>query len=509
MLDFLFDTIIGGLEVVSDAIEFGPFQALSINSELIPQAERDRRRIMSNIDTPSSSSSSKGILDFPTAAPAKEEKKPSQGGQQKASTTTGRAQNKSTTKAPYVVERIAGEVVNEKFTISRVTKNISAALHEFDIDTDDDRQISRCFIIAFLKYNDLADKDIIDTFLYDDEDKAMYIQILRWFSEAENGNPNSLGKNSTIDDDTVAEFGKFTRWELSYIKEVLNESQALQIQNNFKSIMKNLEKYKAHEEPIIVDPIITVQHGAAVPKTGYTQDEKEAIAKSLNEEFKDILSDYIVDGMKLYKFNVLQDIAELVIVGKDLNGSSKYRIDPNLVIGNGVNLIYYINDNRGVISNIFINVKKHPALVKKIFDNPTYPLTLEEAQQVLADTFTDESIYYYIDMGSFSKYLNSMKPANVLKLENKLSAVSKIMAANNGIPAARLRLKEWKGLENFVLVSDGECRSPLGMQDATSKTIASGLTLSVVKDKINVTQIAGKEVKTAEFTITSKVGGDK
>jgi len=89
-------------------------------------------------------------------------------------------------------------------------------------------------------------------------------------------------------------------------------------------------------------------------------------------------------------------------------------------------------------------------------------------------------------MHSFSKFFTGMKPANIKKLEDKLAAVSNIMYSNNGISAARLRLKEWKGIDNFTLVSDKECHSPFAMQDATCAVINTSMIISVIKDDINV-----------------------
>lgn len=50
LTDLLFEGIIRGLETISDVIEYGPIEAVKINTSVIPQAERDYRRIMANID---------------------------------------------------------------------------------------------------------------------------------------------------------------------------------------------------------------------------------------------------------------------------------------------------------------------------------------------------------------------------------------------------------------------------------------------------------------------------
>lgn len=50
LTDLLFEGIIKGLETVSDVLEYGPVEAVKINTSVIPQAERDYRRITANIN---------------------------------------------------------------------------------------------------------------------------------------------------------------------------------------------------------------------------------------------------------------------------------------------------------------------------------------------------------------------------------------------------------------------------------------------------------------------------
>lgn len=49
----LLEGLIRGLEILADTIEYGPIEAAKINTSIIPQAERDYRRIMADIDKPS------------------------------------------------------------------------------------------------------------------------------------------------------------------------------------------------------------------------------------------------------------------------------------------------------------------------------------------------------------------------------------------------------------------------------------------------------------------------
>lgn len=50
LTDLLFEGIIKGLETVSDVLEYGPVEAVKINTSVIPLAERESRRIIANIN---------------------------------------------------------------------------------------------------------------------------------------------------------------------------------------------------------------------------------------------------------------------------------------------------------------------------------------------------------------------------------------------------------------------------------------------------------------------------
>lgn len=56
LTDLLFEGVIRGLETLSDVLEYGPIEAAKINTSVCPEAERDYRRIMADIDKPSNTS---------------------------------------------------------------------------------------------------------------------------------------------------------------------------------------------------------------------------------------------------------------------------------------------------------------------------------------------------------------------------------------------------------------------------------------------------------------------
>lgn len=487
--------IIRGLEALCDTIEYGPITALKINTSVCPEAERSYHQVMNG--TLSSSSSIEAKKIGKNVDPLVQEY---------ISITPDKAVINDTIKlitdTKTITDRCEAEIVIDKVTLHDVTNNISAAIHEFSVEADTDKQLITCFIMAYYKYNNRLIKSVLDNILKTDEDKNLYIGILRWFDSVEVGNPKKAG-SMLLEDSVVKELKELLNWQLSYDSDHTSAAQALSIKKGFEDILKNLENLK---EEIIVNPIVETV-GKVIPKSGFTDDEKKDILKKLESDFAEILKDHKEGGLLTYKFNILSDIAELVILDKELAGPpAHYRIDPNVIIGNGTNLIYYVVEPDGVLRDIYVNISKRPEIVKNIIDNPGYNLTPEEVQQCFADYFTIKQIYYCIDMGSFSKYITSIKQSKLNTLERKLTAVYNVFNNGHGIPAARLRLKEWRGIDNFVLISDKDCRSPFMANGSTCGEIVPGMIVSVDKDEITVSykDPTSKEMEEAKFTIRER-----
>lgn len=473
--------LIRGLEALCDTIEYGPITAVKINTSICPEAERSYHQVMNG--SLSSANSSDEIKS--TQKDTKQDTKP-------VALITSKQSSDDHVDAEIIV-------VN-KITIDQIITNISTAFHEFSIEDDIDKQLIMCFIAAYYKYNNRIDKDVLDKVIKTDEDKSLYIGILRWFDSVEVGNPRKAG-TLLLEDSVVKELKDLLNWQISYDSERVSAAQALNIKKEFEEILKHLKDIK---EDLTVEPIVVVTDEKQVPKSGYTDNEKKAVLKKLEADFANILKDHKESGLLTYKFNVLTDIAELIILDKELsNAPARYRIDPGVIIGNGTNLIYYITEQDGVTRDIYVNVSKQPEIVKNIIDNPGYNMTPEEVQQCFTDYFTVKQIYYYIDMSSFSRQIFGLKPQKMDQLENKLTAVFNILNNQNGIPAARFRLKEWKGIDNFTLISDKDCRSPFASNGSTCGEIVAGMKISIIKDDITVTYkdpVKG-DVKEAKFII--------
>lgn len=517
--------MLGVLQVIGDVIEFGPIGALEINTSVIPAAERsakkykrsnndsyiDKEELLNSISR--ESRLCKIILGKVKPLSNKEQQEADKYKEFIVKEIAYGDEGKLVEIANYIIDtennykgnnpngqqvdskimmiddkagipaKIEAEIVINSCSIDQIISNISTAIHEFTVEEEIDRQLIMCFIAAYYKYNNRIDKEVLDQILVTDEDRTMYISILRWFDSVKAGYPYKAGR-ILLQDSVVKELKDLLNWQISYDNEHVSAAKALNIKKGFEDILENLKGLK---QDIIVEPI-TVTVGKQIPKSGYTDEEKKIILQRLETDFAEILKDHKESGLLTYKFNILSDIAELIVIDKDLSGApARYRIDPGIIIGNGTNLIYYVTEQDGVARDIYVNVNKRPEIVKNIIDNPGYNMTPDDIQKSFADYFTVKQIYYYIDMSSFSTHISTFKQQKMDQLENKLTAVFNILNTQNGIPEGRFRLKEWKGIDNFTLISDKDCRSPFASNGSTCGDIVSGMIISIIKDNITVT----------------------
>lgn len=452
-------------QVVADVIEYGPLDAISINTSISPQAERDYRSIISGT-MPSSSELSK-----------------SEG-------NTGNKDDNTHTTFPLLT--IVDGVSTDEMTsmdIKDVSSNISECIHEYDIDDDDSIAIAKSLILAVLLKTGATTEDNIKVLL-DNGTKKVVAAISKFFNDGDESAFRGDNRIVDIDDkDTYDAIKGILEWEMDYVRSVVSKGQEIKIQEGFKDILSSIEDIKNN----IVDPIHTVSPDSVKMKVGFTDKEREKLLKELYSAFTDIMSDHVdSDGKKLYVINILQETAELRVTDKDMSAINRYRIDPGTIVGNGFNLVYYYNDpTTGKVNDyVYVNVKKHADLVKKIIDDPGYALTPGQVTDCSCDMMLNSNIYYFIDMPSFGKHIAGLNAANMLKLERKLTAATNILLNANQITnSARMRLSEWKSLNDFTLVSDGECRSPLAANGMTCPDVVVGLTMHIVKDQIEVSYL--------------------
>ena len=247
---------------------------------------------------------------------------------------------------------------------------------------------------------------------------------------------------------------------------VINKTRDLIMEHDRKT-------QKAHgvEDPDPIVPFLFVNNNMDLTKP---QKISKQMLQQLEKAFGDLLSPY------QYQFNRINDIVELVIYSDGRMDS--YIIDPGYVIGNGYNIIYPYN-NVSLIINL-----KHTEVVQKILANRYAQLTPEEIQLVNQDLFMNGYIYHMIDMSKGPEILPKLTQEEFYNLGKKLSAVLNLEWSENGgidgkILKSRLRFKSFKSINDFVLVSDSKCKSPMNWN---YNIITDGLTVKVKDNTITV-----------------------
>lgn len=248
------------------------------------------------------------------------------------------------------------------------------------------------------------------------------------------------------------------------IDEIVEKTRDLMIEasrNNMK--MDGI----ADPDPVIPIRFINKNLDIAHPTT-----LNKGVLTKLEKEFGDVLCMYA------HQFNRLNDLIELMIYS---NGRmDQYLIDPGTIIGNGFNVIC----NAPGADTTMVNAK-HKDILAKAFANKSYVLTPEEMMEVNKDMFMNQGIYMMVDMSKGCEILPKLSEEEFVKLGKKLSFIINIPWNPAVIPASRLRIRTFKSVDDFVLVSDDKCKSPLSA-DLNLQNITPGLMVKVNGDDIVV-----------------------
>ena len=161
------------------------------------------------------------------------------------------------------------------------------------------------------------------------------------------------------------------------------------------------------------------------------------------------------------------------------------RIDPGLVMGKG-RLYVLANFSNDIC---FVDTEHHD-IITKILNNNFYQLTPDEYQVVVDGLFRNTEHYQYYDLSNTS-FLGKLSSEEFQKLGKKLTFVSAKLAlerTNDAVPRPeiqpRLRLTNWKSVDNFDLISDERVISPLHNSQQTFGVVELGLKVEVRKDDV-------------------------
>lgn len=247
------------------------------------------------------------------------------------------------------------------------------------------------------------------------------------------------------------------------IDEIVEKTRDLMIEAS-----RNNMKMDGIADPDPVIPIRFINKNLAI---AHPTTLNKGVLTKLEKEFGDVLCMYA------HQFNRLNDLIELMIYS---NGRmDQYLIDPGTIIGNGFNVICNAPGNDTVMVNA-----KHKEILSKVFANAAYVLTPEEMMEVNKDMFMNQAIYHMIDMSKGCEILPKLSEEDFVKLGKKLSFIINLPWNPAVIPAGRLRIRSFKSVDDFVLVSDDKCKSPLPTSNLTN--ITPELTVKVSGDDVVV-----------------------
>lgn len=375
-------------------------------------------------------------------------------------------------------------------TDDQLDTNIEAAISK--LSHIPEREV-RLGILGILYIGSVIDTEQVMKRL-DNKNVADEIEFLNSFTKFFTGIVMVTGYNSFMINDIFSKMKNLediVKFEATYegieqndaIDHVLEKSRELMVEFERATLTAHGEK-----DPDPVVPLVFINKNMELGK--HQNVTKQQIA-ALNKALAGIIEQY------QYQFNGINGLIELVIQTDGRFDS--YKIDPGTIIGNGYNLIYQVNN-----MTYYINISKHKDIVAKILANRYYMLTPQEFQLIAQDIFTNPMIYAMVDMSKGPEFLPKISPEEFNKLGKKLTFImnldwSKFADGRDGlIPCGRLRFRSFKSIDDFTLVSDNKCKTPL--PGVLWSNVSEGLSVKVVGNDIIVKK---GEAEPKKYTITS------
>lgn len=175
-------------------------------------------------------------------------------------------------------------------------------------------------------------------------------------------------------------------------------------------------------------------------------------------------------------------------------------IDPDIVIGNGINLLGTVriknpnNPKKYIFDNVLVNIDADPDIAAKVLTSPGYILTAEEYQTALSRQFMNTGIYSYIDMSGMSKHLLNLSAGDFSKLGKKLTCITGGFAQT----PCRMRFEEFNSVDDFTLVSDTKVKIPIPHE---MQHYILNMRIEAKEDHIMIRQNFGQKIVVGEYDI--------
>ena len=201
----------------------------------------------------------------------------------------------------------------------------------------------------------------------------------------------------------------------------------------------------------------------------FQDDAPKSVIKMVEENLGQYIKDYKHKVCKLRS-----GLIEITLV-RDTGKLDSYIVDPGIVIGQGIKvLIQNVNGQDLFVSS--------PPILRKAFLNKSYQMTLEETKNVLEkeNQFYNQRVYTVYDFSNSSKVFKDASRQDIDTLEKKLLTINDIVMNTFG-KACRMRIKNYKSNDAFIIVSDPKCKVPM---EEMIMTIIDGLVIKVNGNEI-------------------------
>lgn len=331
----------------------------------------------------------------------------------------------------------------------------------------EDSQIreARVFVIASLFYFGIIDFSTVRRLMTDSDDIIYMNSIYNVLAEGYHLFP----------DFELVEFQKIS--DMSVVNKTVQilKNKIPESDSRIADTEKKLEKYNGietyHNDKEL--PML-------VPVSGTAYQSEGSILRNdfyeLEKEFGSLLQGY---KYVFYNSNVGMPVLRLF----DQSGQFivwESRIDNGDISGLGKAIELPIHAF-GKMDTILVNIKRHPDLIKWFFQNPqTNILTESHYNELSKDFFVNRNIYYFVDFGTPTPFarlypiIEALSEEDFKKLEENLNKVLNL-PWNETVRMPRVRFKEFRGVNDFVLVSDNDVHTTYITE--CHKEILPGLTI--------------------------------
>lgn len=195
------------------------------------------------------------------------------------------------------------------------------------------------------------------------------------------------------------------------------------------------------------------------------------VVRKVEDNFGELLKDY------KHKISALRSGLIELSIARDTGIVESYLIDPGYVIGQDMKVLVkgagdtdIYTSNKDILSKVFAG---------------GYILTPEEVKSILVEEkqFYEQGLYLIYDFSNSKSIFEKSTRDDVDILESKLKMVKDITYRTFDT-YCRFRIKNYKNVDSFIVVSDAKCKVPMGEMVAT---IIPGLVIKVNNNEISIT----------------------